>query len=362
MAQVNGFHIAPISRKLAISISLIILFLGIDMESNGQQLEKNGQVGFVPPAQWSRNSGDGYLAFTKTNPESGEFGRIILYQEEKSSGSLDVDFKEDWQSLIEVNYQPKELSDFTKTSFNSEWNAIIGVAPYVYQNQNQAVVLVTLSNRKQKISYAFLSNTTAYEKELEDFGSSLELPSFSHPTVISSSEKPISKSSSMQVVVDQQILGKWNRSASVSSFFANSAAWGSSGYTTCRYEFFGDGTYQYTERNFGYAYEDIILVRESGQYSAVGGVLTVTPIESQVERYGKKNGVDELGNLKEKKSRTLEKVAYRYQFHYFEGIGQLNLVLQADRPTQRDGNFSSNTTFPNAWYFDKRFTDVNLFK
>ncbi|RPA70392.1 hypothetical protein EF405_03740 [Cyclobacteriaceae bacterium YHN15] len=361
MAQVNGFHIAPIFSKLALSITLIVLFPGIFMESYGQLLEKYGQVGFVPPAQWSRNSGDGYLAFTKINQESGEFGRIILYQEEKSSGSLDVDFKEDWQSLIEANYQPKDLTDFSKTSFNSEWNAIIGVAPFVYQNQNQAVVLVTLSNRKQKISYVFLSNTTAYEKELEDFGSSLEF-SFSHPTAISSGEKPISNSSPTQVVIDQQILGKWNRSASVSPFFSNPAAWGSSGYTTCRYEFFQDGTYHYTERNFGYAYEDIILVRENGQYSADGGVLTITPIESQVERYGKKNGGDELGNLKEKKSRTLEKVAYRYKLHYFEGIGQWNLVLQADRPTQRDGNFSSNTTFPNAWYFDQRFTEVNLLK
>lgn len=362
MAQVNGFHIAPFLKKLAISIFLIVLFPGIDMESYGQQLEKYGMVGFVPPVQWSRNSGDGYLAFTKTNQESGEFGRIILYEEEKSSGSLDIDFKEDWQSLIVANYQPNELSDFSKTSFNSEWNAIIGVAPYAYQNQNQAVVLVTLSNRKQKISYVFLTNTTTYEKELEDFGSSLELSSFSHPTVISSREIPISKSSSMQVVVDQQILGKWNRSASAYSFFANPAAWGSSGYTTCRYEFFQDGTYQYTERNFGYAYEDIILVRENGQYSTDGGVLTITPTESQVERYSKKNGVDELGNLKEKKSRIPEKVAYRYQFHYFEGIGQWNLVLQADRTTQRDGDFSSNTTFPNAWYFDQRFTDVNLLK
>lgn len=340
----------------------IVINLGTLAVVFGQQVERYGNIAFLPPGDWVKNEGNGYLAFTKINQESGEFGRIILYQAETSSGSLDEDFKGDWQSLIETNYQPKELTDFSKTSFNSEWNAVIGVAPYVYQNQNQAVVLVTLSNGRQKISYVFLSNTTAYEKELEDFGSSLELSSFSLPTAISSSEKPISKSSSMQVVVDQQILGKWNRSASVSSFFANPTAWGSSGYTTCRYEFFQDGTYQYTERNFGYAYEDIILVRESGQYSADGGVLTVSPTQSKVERYSKKNGVDELGNLKENKSRTPEKVAYRYQFHYFEGIGEWNLVLQADRPTQRDGNFSSNTTFPNAWYFDQRFTEVNLLK
>jgi len=32
-------------------------------------------------------------------------------------------------------------------------------------------------------------------------------------------------------------------------------------------------------------------------------------------------------------------------------LDQWNLVLQADKATQRDGPFSTNTTFNNAWYY-----------
>jgi hypothetical protein len=64
--------------------------------------------------------------------------------------------------------------------------------------------------------------------------------------------------------------------------------------------------------------------------------------------------------LKKSENRELEIVTYGFTFHYFEGIKEWNLVLQSDRPTKRDGSFSSNNTFPNAWYFDRRYTDKNL--
>jgi hypothetical protein len=44
-------------------------------------------------------------------------------------------------------------------------------------------------------------------------------------------------------------------------------------------------------------------------------------------------------------------VTYQFTKHYFSGIQVWNLVLQAQKATERDGPFSSNTTFPNAWYY-----------
>lgn len=56
----------------------------------------------------------------------------------------------------------------------------------------------------------------------------------------------------------------------------------------------------------------------------------------------------------------LEPTTYTYGFHFFPGIQEWNLVLQAAAPTQRDGAFSGNTTYPNAWYFDQKFTNNDL--
>lgn len=355
-----GFQTNFLRTSLLRTTIMTAIFLGTIVRAFPQQAEKYGNVTFTAPKDWIRNTAAGYLAFTKVNQNSGEFARIILYQEEKSSGSLDVDFKEDWQSLVVKNYQPKELTDFSKTSFNSSWNAIVGVAPYTYQNQNQAVVLVTISNGERKTSYVFLSNTTAYEKELEAFGSSMD---FSDPWIVANAnKKEQSKPLPKELMIDQQLLGKWNRSASVSPLWVSPAQWGTSGYTTCRYNFLDNGTYEYTERNFSNSFGSIIVVREFGDYTARDGLLTVNPKESWVEKYAKKNGVDELGVLEERKSRTLESTSYRYGFHFFEGTQLWNLVLQTDKPTARDGSFSSNTTYSNAYYFDRRFTESNLLK
>ena len=106
--------------------------------------------------------------------------------------------------------------------------------------------------------------------------------------------------------------------------------------------------------------ENIIVVKETGKYSVSGDMLTLTPTKSVISSYKKAGGVDALGPLVKSQNRDLETVAYKFTFHYFEGIQEWNLVLQADKVTQRDGQFSNNTTFPNAWYFDQKFTDNDL--
>jgi len=168
-------------------------------EISGQHLEKYDGITFSPPQGWSKYEGLGYLVFTKGNPSSEEFGMIFIYKEKTSSGSLDNDFKEDWKTLIVQEYQPKEPKDSSKTSFKSKWNAMIGAAPGLYENQNQVVVLVTISNGLRKISYVFVTNTPSFEKELEEFGSSLEFGSAPLKTTIPLQNMMKSPSASVQI-------------------------------------------------------------------------------------------------------------------------------------------------------------------
>lgn len=159
---------------------------------------------------------------------------------------------------------------------------------------------------------------------------------------------------------ESKLFGKWNRSGAVHPSYADAASWGNAGYTSSRYEFKQDGSYFFTERSFRMTYPYIIIVKENGTYNINGNRLTIFPKKSTIQRYSKKNNVDEIGSLVETQNRPLEKVTYRYQFHYFPGIQEWNLVLQADKPTMRDGNFSSNDTYQNAWYFDQKFTENEL--
>ena len=84
------------------------------------------------------------------------------------------------------------------------------------------------------------------------------------------------------------------------------------------------------------------------------------PTKSTITAYKKAGGADALGTVASTQNRPLEKVAYKFTFHYFSGIQEWNLVLQADSPTQRDGAFSTLQVFNNAWYFDQKFTNTDL--
>jgi len=350
--------------RLLLGIILFVYSVSLFAQTN----QSFDIVSFSLSSAWKKEGQQDWQAYRIENPAKKTYARILLYPSLSSTGNYETDFQKEWNDLIVANYRPGQAIEESLSDYKDSWKAKIRVAPFVHNQVNQAVILLMLTDGKKKMSFVFLTNTEEFQKDFEEFGSSLKFtsvpdqtPATTPPTQISNPPIQVSAQKA-PVLIDQKLVGKWNRSASGSPLFANAAEWGASGYTTCRYEFFGDGTYLYTERNFGFAYEDIILVKENGNYSANSGILTLTPTQSQIERFSKKNGIDELGNLKEKKSRSLEKVAYRYQFHFFEGIAEWNLVLQADRTTQRDGNFSSNTTFANAWYFDQRFTEVDLMK
>ncbi len=57
------------------------------------------------------------------------------------------------------------------------------------------------------------------------------------------------------------------------------------------------------------------------------------------------------GVVQETRANALEKVIYKWTTHYFEGIGETNLVLQPPVATSRDGILGSNSQFPNAYLY-----------
>lgn len=156
------------------------------------------------------------------------------------------------------------------------------------------------------------------------------------------------------------LVGSWGRSSSTVPTYADPTKWGTSGYSKSRYEFRADGSYRFLERSFRKSMVNILLVREHGWYAVQGNRITVTPLESAIESYEKRNHVDELGRRVSVTPRAREVVTYTVTMHSVSGSQRWNLVLQAPEPTRRDGPFSANTTFPTAWYFDQRFPEDDL--
>lgn len=340
---------------------------------SGQALEKYDIVKYTEPSGWVKENGDGFVAYTIMGEVKNEYARILIFKSLAGTGNINTDFDAEWKELVQVNYSTGDFIETNVSAYKEGWTAKMGVAPFEHQNTNHAALLLTLSKAKTKMSFVFITNTTAYESVFEDFGSSLNFggntnrvdnlatSTGSNKTVTApeNSNTRINQATA-ETNYDQRLIGKWNRSGSAHPRYADAASWGTAGYTTSRYEFKTDGTYFYTERSFRMTHPDIILVKESGRFSVADNALTITPEKSVIESYTKKNNVDELGPLVKSENRRLEVTAYTFTFHYFSGIQEWNLVLQAPNPTQRDGNFSSNNTYPNAWYFDQKYIEKDL--
>jgi hypothetical protein len=114
-----------------------------------------------------------------------------------------------------------------------------------------------------------------------------------------------------------------------------------------RYTFKSDGTYAFKSELWGgYSNSNVWwTTEEAGIYSVEGDSLTIVPKTSKATLRNL------AGAVQQTKSNPLEKVAYKWTTHYFEGIQETNLVLTPPQKTSRDGVMGGNSLFPNAYLY-----------
>lgn len=139
------------------------------------------------------------------------------------------------------------------------------------------------------------------------------------------------------------VLGIWTAAAAspVSTNLITNA-----GSVRMMYDFRRDGTYIFkSERWGGYLSNNWWTTEESGTYTVSGATLTVSPRTSKLTMRNSD------GVVKQTKNNPLEKVAYKWTTHYFEGIQETNLVLEPPQKTDRDGVMGGSSLFPRAYLY-----------
>lgn len=318
------------------------------------QVEKFDIVTYTSPAGWSIKKGAEFVQFTKEDKATGGFCMVTLYRSVDAGTDSRANFNAAWSALVNETLKSDAKPQIGAPGLKDGWTAEAGISPVSTEDLKGAALLTTMTGGSKMINVLVLTNTEAFEKEIEALVDSIKLPPIK--AAPAQSTVPAAPAAGENA----RLIGKWQRASSGVPAYGDPVAWGTAGYTKSRYEFKADGTYVYTERSFRMMMQTIIIVKENGKYAVNGGTITVTPQTSTISSYKKDGGVDALGALVKTQNRQLETATYRFTFHYFEGIKEWNLVLQTDRTTQRDGPFSNNQTFPNAWYFDQQYTDKDL--
>lgn len=147
----------------------------------------------------------------------------------------------------------------------------------------------------------------------------------------------------------QMVVGVWSKSASSPWGLSPGAVVTNAGYYKGQYQFGPNGSYRFKGESWGGSLRsnEFWTIEESGVYSVDGDALTISPRTSTATLR------DRAGVVKKTQNNPLEKMTYKWKLHYFEGIGETNLVLQPSQPTMRDGGFAGNSDFPNSYLYSQ---------
>jgi hypothetical protein len=323
---------------------VIVCFLSFSISSLAQTSETFDIATFQPPNGWKKQNKGRVIIFSTFNEQKGTYAMITLYGSGESSGNAKTDFEADWQQFVVGQFRIKSKPQ-TEPAKNAEgWEIITGGAAFENEQGTAVVALNTFSGFGKTFSLAAIFNSQDSVPAIEAFISSIKL------------RKPETNLQPAQATTNStaSILGTWGMGASGSvryDDYKNPNSVNGYGYSNAQYTFNSNGTYSFVSKTFRMTFDKILLVKESGTFQISGNNITINPQKSVIEAWSKRDGIDKWGRLLTTQNRTLERVTYQFTRHYFSGIQLWNLVLQADQATQRDGPFSGNTTFSNAWYY-----------
>jgi hypothetical protein len=297
---------------------------------------------FQPPAGWAKQAKDEAVLFSSSDKQKGSFAMLVVYRSDRSSGDPKGDFDADWKQFVEDVLEVKAKPEMEPRKSADGWTITIGATTFESADLGKAaVILSTYSGYGRKFSATAIFNSADYGPAIEAFAASIVLDK-SAPT----SPAPVATTQ-----VESPIVGTWGQNLGAHITYGDPVSASMAGYSKDQYTFNANGTYTFVSKTFRMAYDKIILVIENGTYQINGDALSIRPQKSVIQAWSKLNGGDGWGRLLTTQPRKLEAVTYKFTKHYFSGIGEWNLVLQADQPTERDGPFSTFKLFPNAWYY-----------
>jgi hypothetical protein len=316
---------------------LFVCILSFSIGSIGQTSESFDITTFQSPKGWNKQSTQNSIQFSTEDKSS--FCLITLFKSIPGLGGPKENFDAAWSTIVKEAVTVSAAPQMFPADTKGEWLLAGGFAPFEKDGVKGVAVLYTASGYGKMVNALVITNTQAYEAAATAFLNSI---SFKKPEVVVATP---------EAAAENCILGTWGQNLGAHMTYGDPVAAGMAGYSKDQYTFKPDGTYTFVSKTFRMAYDKIILVRENGTYQISGDTLAIKPQKSVIQAWSKLNGGDGWGRLLTTQPRKLEPVTYKFTKHYFSGINEWNLVLQADQPTERDGPFSTFRLFPNAWYY-----------
>ncbi|MBL0135368.1 MAG: hypothetical protein IPP79_16035 [Chitinophagaceae bacterium] len=287
------------------------------------QKETYDIVNYTAPKGWKNEVKNNLTSYSSTNSKNNTWCQIFIVKSGVSKGNIDDDFNSDWQDFAVKNYKPTDAPQVSETKEADGWKIKSGVGGFVFNNTNALVLVTTFSGYNRCVSVVAATNSTDYQKDIEDFLTSLDLAKQETGT-------------QEQKTVSAPFVGAWGKSNTVSQI---NNRFGNYSYNKQQYTFNADGTYRFLAKTYDEKDAETFLIKEKGSYVLKGNSITLIPTSSVIEAWSKKNGGDNWNTLRSSQNRPLETVTYQFS------KADNNLLLQTEKQTQRDGKFNTGNTY-----------------
>jgi hypothetical protein len=280
-------------------------------------------ISFTPPKGWTKEEKQNVIVYTKTDKKNKTWCQIGVYKSTVSKGTIEDDLQSEWNETAAKQYGITDSMQTSPTEEAEGWKIKTGSGKFTFNNQPAAVLLTTFSGYDRCTSILATTNSQAYLATIESFLGTIDV------------KKP--EGNSQQTTGgNPAVVGSWGKSNSVSQV---NNRFGNYSYNKQQYTFNADGTYEFAGKTYDEKASETYLIKETGNYIIKGNSITVTPKSSVIEAWSKKNGADNLNQIKSTQKRSLETVTYQFS------IAENNLLLQTTKQTQRDGRFNNGNTY-----------------
>jgi hypothetical protein len=305
-------------KNIFFSVLFSLLFV-----ASFAQTETFDLTSYTAPKGWKKAIEQNITSYTSSDSKTNTWCRINIIRSTGSKGDITQDFESEWQEMIIKNYKPADAPQVNEVKEANGWKIKAGGAKFVFNNKHATVLLTTATGYNRCASIIVVTNTEDYLKDVEAFLASVTL------------KKP--EINPLQTTVgNASVIGSWGKSNTINQL---NNRFGNYNYNKQQYSFKANGSYSFTAKTYDEQQSETLLIKGKGNYVIVGNTITITPKNSVIEAWSKKNGSDNWNQLKSTQKRTLEIVSYQFT------ITNNNLQLQTTKQTERDGKFNHGNTY-----------------
>jgi len=293
------------------------------------QHETFGVVSYKPVKGWKKERTDKFVSFSKTDEAKGTFCMISIYPAGTGNSDSKTNFDSSWQKIVRGPLGAGDPKMETASTENG-WELQTGSAQFDKEGLTGIAMLVTASNNGTIANMLVLYNSDAYNAQLNEFISSIELEKIPQTKSNKAATRPDGNATS--------VVGLWRDNVPETRGYVNGRPQYTAGYFRREYTFNTNGTYTFLYKMWSTSAKNILFVYEKGTYIINGNKLTIHPASGKSEEWTKGPGGSTTAWGKRVRSENKKLVSTTYTFEITTYYEQTALNFIYNTSSERESN------------------------